>query len=77
MVKSPNFLVFRFKINDFWIAFISKSRIDHGKSENFGIETLESNFRAPGPKNLKKGQNFNVIISRFDIRLNQIGHEES
>ena len=56
------------KINDFWIELKGQGQFYQGESENRGIETLGSIFRAPGPKNLKKGQNFNVIISIFLLR---------
>ena len=41
------------------------NQIDHKESENHGLENLESILRSKGPENLKEGQNFKFIISRF------------
>ena len=49
------------KINYFCIIILSEGQFDHGESENRGPETLGSISRAPGPKNVKKGQNFIII----------------
>ena len=48
-------------MNDFGIADSAFESIDP--------ETQGSKFWAPGPKNLKKGQNLSVIISIFYVRL--------
>ena len=44
-------------------AKIDLGQFDHGESENHGPETPGSILRAPRPKNLRKGQNFKVIIT--------------
>ena len=40
LLKSPNILDLRIKINDFWIARLSNGQFDHGESENHASEDL-------------------------------------
>ena len=44
---------------------MNSGTFDHGKSVNRNLETIGSILRAPWPKNLKKSENFKVIISWF------------
>ena len=41
------------------------NQIDHKESENRDLEILGSQLWALGPDNIKEGQNFKFIISRF------------
>ena len=62
-VPNPQDLFYlRVKINDFGIAIKGLGQFDHGESENCGFETLGSNFRPPGPKNLRVITRSNMLL---------------
>ena len=53
-------MILRVKMYDFWIAIIGQCQLNHGKSENRDSRIYPQD---PGPKNPKKYQNFQRIIT--------------
>ena len=67
------FLIFRVKINDFWITILSYGKLDHGKSE----KSLSRDSRIQDPKPLKMVKISKSLFRDFPIGIDQIDHEES